>query len=356
MPDGLELNIAADDGAVIYINGVEAGRDNMPSTAISNTTRASSGRSGGAENELRVFSLNAALLHTGTNTIAVEIHQDTPTSSDLTFDADLKGTFSPPANTAPTAAFFSQVAYQDVHFDATDSIDAEGPIAHYEWNFGDGEEGYGAVVDHVYAEAGDHTVTLRVIDDNGARNTLVRTVTTETATITSKPITYASPWKWRYAQTAPDANWTINGYDDAAWSEGNGVLGFGHSTVVTNINTYATTAERPLASYFRKTFAITDVAKVQSLSLRTVANDGVVVYVNGTEVSRSNMPTGTIGFSTFASSGRSTTTANANPLVITVPLNLLVEGTNTISVETHLNARSTTDVTFDLEATQVSAR
>ena len=87
------------------------------------------------------------------------------------------------------------------------------------------------------------------------------------------------------------------------------------------------------------------------LVINTVANDGVIVYVNGTEVARSNMPTGAVTYTTYASSPVSAATANANPVVITVPTALLVNGVNTVSAETHLNYRGTTDVTFDLSAT-----
>ena len=38
--------------------------------------------------------------------------------------------------------------------------------------------------------------------------------------------------------------------------------------------------------------------------------------------------------------------AAANPLVVEVPAALLVEGTNVIAVETHVNYRNTPDVTF----------
>ncbi|MGL5810631.1 MAG: PKD domain-containing protein [Nocardioides sp.] len=356
LPDHLDLTLASDDGAVVYVNGAEAVRDNMPGTAIGNTTRASSGRSGGAENELRVFELDAGLLRAGANTIAVEVHQDSASSTDLTFDADLKGRFDPPPNALPVPAFFTDITYQDVTFDGTGSSDLDGTIVEYRWNFGDGTTGTGAVVDHSYPVPGTYSVALRVTDSGGARDTVLKTITVESPTVTTTPIAFASGWKWRYAATAPDAAWLDNGYDDSAWTAGNGVLGFGHSSVLTNIDTFATTAERPRAAYFRKTFTIADLAKVQSLTLNTVANDGAVYYVNGVEVNRTNMPAGAVGFTSNASSSRSAATASANPVVVSVPLNLLVEGANTIAVETHLNSRSTTDVTFDLEATQVSAR
>ena len=43
-------------------------------------------------------------------------------------------------------------------------------------------------------------------------------------------------------------------------------------------------------------------AAVGGLTLRLLRDDGAVVYLNGTEVVRSNMPTGTIAYTTRASS------------------------------------------------------
>ncbi len=126
--------------------------------------------------------------------------------------------------------------------------------------------------------------------------------------------------------------------------------------MATNIDTFATTSERPRAAYFARSFQVADATKAQKLMLVTVANDGIVVYVNGTEVGRSNMPAGAISSDTFASSARNTATANSSPVTITVPSSLLVTGRNTIAAETHVNYRGTRDVSFDLKATLTSTQ
>lgn len=91
-PTSATLSLAADDGAVVYINGVVVARDNMPAGTVTYTTLASANRAGAAENLLRSYPINPASLMTGTNTIAVEVHQDYRASSDLTFDLRLEGT------------------------------------------------------------------------------------------------------------------------------------------------------------------------------------------------------------------------------------------------------------------------
>ena len=101
VPDTLTLNLLADDGAAVYVNGVEVVRDNLPAGSLTGATRASIGRSGVDESTLRSFAIAPSAVHPGTNTIAVEVHQDTPGSSDLSFAASLgsTGAIAPPTTT-----------------------------------------------------------------------------------------------------------------------------------------------------------------------------------------------------------------------------------------------------------------
>jgi hypothetical protein len=89
LPESARLSLLADDGAVVYVNGVEVLRDNMPAGTITNTTGAATNRSGAAENTFRDFDIDPSLLHAGTNTVAIEVHQDVPGSSDLGLDVRL---------------------------------------------------------------------------------------------------------------------------------------------------------------------------------------------------------------------------------------------------------------------------
>ena len=78
------------------------------------------------------------------------------------------------------------------------------------------------------------------------------------------------------------------------------MLGWGTGSVVTGIDTFASTQDRPLTAYFRRTVAIADPSTVSSLRLIAVANDGAAVYVNGVEVARQNLPAGTLTRNTYA--------------------------------------------------------
>lgn len=81
-----------------------------------------------------------------------------------------------PVNQAPTAAFTSSISGLTASFDASASSDAEGPVASYAWDFGDGQSGTGATVSHPYASAGTYQVTLTVTDGAGATGSVAHSV------------------------------------------------------------------------------------------------------------------------------------------------------------------------------------
>ncbi len=85
-------------------------------------------------------------------------------------------------NRAPQAAFGVTATDLSIAVDATGSIDTDGTVVSYGWDFGDGGVGTGATATHTYAAAGTYAVTLTVIDDDGATGTLVKS-----ATVTAPP-------------------------------------------------------------------------------------------------------------------------------------------------------------------------
>src|SRR6185436_8475456 len=88
----LNLRVLRDDGAVVFLNGVEVFRSNMPGSPVNYGTYASTVVSGAGETT-QFYSTNVspALLMNGTNVLAVEIHQANATSTDLSFDLELSG-------------------------------------------------------------------------------------------------------------------------------------------------------------------------------------------------------------------------------------------------------------------------
>jgi PKD repeat protein len=83
-------------------------------------------------------------------------------------------------NQSPVASFVfpsTVTSNASVVFDASESIDSDGVIVSYAWDFGDGTQGTGKTVTHVYQAPGSYTVTLTVTDDTGLTNTVTMVVT-----------------------------------------------------------------------------------------------------------------------------------------------------------------------------------
>lgn len=85
----LQLSVQRDDGVAVYLNGQEIFRDNLPAGPISSSASVAVG--GASETELLTAGVDTTLLLTGTNVLAVEIHQANLTSSDISFDLSLAG-------------------------------------------------------------------------------------------------------------------------------------------------------------------------------------------------------------------------------------------------------------------------
>ena len=148
----------------------------------------------------------------------------------------------------PTAAFFtspsSPIIGQVINFNGSGSTAEPGHrVVDYDWDFGDGQTGAGAVTTHAYSQNGTYTVSLRVTDDAGRDSILTSQSITvgignPTADFNFNPsaprsgqqVTFdASP-----SQAAPGR--TIVSY---SWSFGNGNSGTGQS-VTTSFTTGAT--------------------------------------------------------------------------------------------------------------------
>jgi hypothetical protein len=102
---GLDVSLVRDDGAVVYLNGVEVWRSNMSAgDVLYNTYAASPEVSGGDESKWFNTTLPSAALVEGQNVLAVEIHQQRAASSDISFNLKLAASRTDPVTTPPTCA------------------------------------------------------------------------------------------------------------------------------------------------------------------------------------------------------------------------------------------------------------
>ncbi len=87
----LRLRLLRDDGAVVHLNGTEVLRPNMPEGSIGYLTLAASTVGGADEDTFFDHYIDASGLITDTNVLAIEIHQRSVTSSDISFDLEVIG-------------------------------------------------------------------------------------------------------------------------------------------------------------------------------------------------------------------------------------------------------------------------
>ena len=99
----LALHLQRDDAVAIYLNGLPVYRDNFTDGPIDYLTLALSPIDGSDEALIQLGPIDPASLIPGRNVLAAEVHQASPTSDDLFFEAELSGA-GYPANQAPTAS------------------------------------------------------------------------------------------------------------------------------------------------------------------------------------------------------------------------------------------------------------
>jgi len=155
---------------------------------------------------------------------------------------------------------------------------------------------------------------------------------------------------WKYSDAGTDLGvlWRSSAFNDAAWKSGQAELGYGDGGEKTIIGYGSSSSNKYITSYFRKSFVVTDKDRFSGLTLVLKCDDGAVVYLNGTEIQRYNMPVGTISFGSLAPTAIAGTNEN-DFHTFAIGSELLVNGTNVIAVEVHQSAANSSDVSFDLE-------
>lgn len=99
--DDIIVHLLRDDGAVIFLNGLEVIRSNIGNNSNFNST-ATTGVDASDEGKYLEFHVSANYLVSGTNTLAVEVHQVSAESSDLSFDLSMTGIVGSSSGTIST--------------------------------------------------------------------------------------------------------------------------------------------------------------------------------------------------------------------------------------------------------------
>lgn len=163
-------------------------------------------------------------------------------------------------------------------------------------------------------------------------------------------VSSGSLWKYWDLGSSIDPNWKSLSFDDSSWPAGNAELGYGEGDENTVVGYGPDGNNKYITTYFRQTFNVTDPTLFTHLILNLKRDDGAVVYINGIEVWRSNMPGGSIVYGTLADG--TVAWPNENDWHQTsVSAGNLQAGNNVVSVEVHQDSGSSSDVSFDFSMT-----
>lgn len=185
----------------------------------------------------------------------------------------------------------------------------------------------------------------------------IRVVLGTNSVPSAEPELIRSGDSWHYLAdgTDPGANWRQLGFVDQAWATGNSPLGYGdgdEATVVGYVdsNPAVSGVQKNATTFFRRTFELSPSWSYETLRLSLVYDDAAAVYLNGTEVLRTENLPPDAGFNTYATGASSD---NATSFRADIPGSVLNPGLNVVAVEVHQSDGGSTDISFDLELSGV---
>ncbi|MFP6873556.1 MAG: lamin tail domain-containing protein [Verrucomicrobiales bacterium] len=157
---------------------------------------------------------------------------------------------------------------------------------------------------------------------------------------------------WSYLDDGSDQGtaWRQSDFDDSAWSSGVSPLGYADNQVATAISFGPSSSDKHITTYFRKEVTVNELDTLNSITLSLQRDDGAIIYVNGVEVGRSQMPAAGFDFDTPASASRD----EDRFFDFEIPMPVFLEGDNVIAVEVHQVSATSSDMIFDLRMNAIT--
>jgi len=159
---------------------------------------------------------------------------------------------------------------------------------------------------------------------------------------------------WRYLDTGASLGASWQNSIRTGWSTGPAQLGYGDGDEATVVDCSPNppgscgTGNNFITTYFQRVFTCSNPSSYIYGQVRLLRDDGIIVYLNGTEIYRNNMPAGPAGSQTRASTSIGGE-AESTILTATFDPDLLQSGNNILSAEVHQHLASSNDISFDLE-------
>ena len=168
-------------------------------------------------------------------------------------------------------------------------------------------------------------------------------------TLTEQHVMEMAAKDWRYFDLAepPPENWSTADFDDSKWNSGQAPLGYGDDHIKQKLSYGDDESNKHTCAYLRKNIAIDDPASVKKFVAKFTCDDGCVVYVNGQEVHRFNLPEGEVTKDTKALCPLDDD-YERSALTFLVDTAKFTTGKNTIAVRVHQASAASSDLAFNM--------
>jgi hypothetical protein len=202
------------------------------------------------------------------------------------------------------------------------------------------------------ATGGSHVISA-VAHDTLGRSSAPASVSIFAQAVVQNPTIADNNTVWTFLQDGSDqgTNWMYNNFNDQSWDSGQSYFGFGPYYYPTPIQYGPNPNNKYITYYFRTEFIVDSLDGVTGFSFSYLYNAGAIVYLNGQEILRDNMPVGPIDYLTYAASAvdpydYDSIFTDSPPLVL---------GTNVLAVEVHLDSSTSSALLFYPFSAQLSA-
>jgi hypothetical protein len=194
--------------------------------------------------------------------------------------------------------------------------------------------------------AGENLVAVHGIDTHTPYNNISVEMALD---VPPETILIGSGVVWKYLDDGTDQGifWRSPFFNDTGWASGPAPLGYGDGDEATTNSFGPDPDNKYVTTYYRHSFALADASIFTNLQLRLLRDDGAIVYLNGLEMFRCNLPTGAVTSVTLAQAGAPDD--GTFWVAADLPVTRLRNGTNVLAVEIHQNSVTSSDISFDLE-------
>ena len=163
-------------------------------------------------------------------------------------------------------------------------------------------------------------------------------------------IASGSEWKYHDLDQFPGDGWFNPIFADSTWKTGQSEFGYGDGDESTVVSFGDDPINKNPTCYFRKSFDVPTPELFQYFTLSMKRDDGAIVYLNGEEIIRENLPDSKIYYETYATEP-AIDASEGNWFEWNLSCDRLQQGKNTLAVEVHQYRPTSSDLSFDLEIT-----